>query len=203
ISYFEEFAMAMRKRQLLLPCSYSAGHMVSSVLSVSRTGMTMRFIVLAIIAASLYMAFSQLSPPAARPESAPAEEFSSGRARKHVEAIAQMPHPVGSAEHQRVRDYILGELSRIGLNPQIQKVRVGSEGDGESGGGSVENILARIHGTSNTKSVLLVAHYDSAPTSYGASDDGSGVATLLETARALKTISPLKSDIVLLFTDAE
>src|SRR5262249_11295490 len=90
-----------------------------------------------------------------------------------------------------------------GLNPQIQKVRVVSEWDGESVGASVENILARIHGTSNTKSVLLVAHYDSAPTSYGASDDGSGVATLLETARALKTISPLKSDIVLLFTDAE
>jgi Zn-dependent M28 family amino/carboxypeptidase len=42
------------------------------------------------------------------------------------------------------------------------------------------NILARIEGTSNnSKALLLLSHYDSAPHSYsnGASDAGSGVAT--------------------------
>lgn len=176
----------------------------SQAAPVSRTGIAKLFVVLAIGAASLYMGFSQISPPSAVSESAPASEFSAGRARKHIEAIAQKPHPVGSAEHQRVRDYILGELSAIGLDTQTQKAQVVVERGGEAIGASVENTLATVPGTSNiSKSILLVAHYDSVPTSFGASDDGSGVATLLETARALKAASPLKNDIVLLFTDAE
>ncbi len=166
-------------------------------------GATMRLIITAITLASIYSAFSLISPPAALPENAPAEEFSSGRAKKHVEAIARKPHPVGSVEHQRVRDYIYGELLRIGLDPQIQRGEATHDRNGEYYAASVENILARIRGTNNTKSVLLVAHYDSTPISYGASDNGSGVATLIETARALKAASSLKRDIALLFTDAE
>src|SRR5699024_4173781 len=46
-------------------------------------------------------------------------------------------------------------------------------------------------------------HYDSVQVSYGANDDGSGVATLLETARALQHGPQPRNDIVLLFTDAE
>src|SRR5665213_2632129 len=36
------------------------------------------------------------------------------------------------------------------------------------------------------KAIILLAHYDSVPAGPGASDDESGVATVLETARALK-----------------
>jgi Zn-dependent M28 family amino/carboxypeptidase len=50
---------------------------------------------------------------------------------------------------------------------------------------------------------LLVAHYDSVPTGSGASDDGAGVAAMLETARALKAGPLPKNDVILLFTDGE
>ena len=51
--------------------------------------------------------------------------------------------------------------------------------------------------------MLLVAHYDAVPGAPGASDDGSGVVTLLETARALGAGPRLDNDVLFLFTDAE
>jgi hypothetical protein len=53
------------------------------------------------------------------------------------------------------------------------------------------------------KAVLLMAHYDSVPNAPGASDDGLGTATLLETLRALKAGPLPKRDIIALFTDGE
>jgi Zn-dependent M28 family amino/carboxypeptidase len=50
----------------------------------------------------------------------------------------------------------------------------------------------------------LNAHYDSVATGLGASDDTSGVATLLETARALRASGRrLANDVIFLFTDGE
>jgi Zn-dependent M28 family amino/carboxypeptidase len=42
--------------------------------------------------------------------------------------------------------------------------------------------ICRIKGSANSKALLLLSHYDSAPHSFsrGASDAGSGVATILE-----------------------
>jgi hypothetical protein len=45
---------------------------------------------------------------------------------------------------------------------------------------------------------MLVAHYDSVPRGPGASDDGHGVAVLLETLRALKSAAPLRNDVIFL-----
>ena len=53
---------------------------------------------------------------------------------------------------------------------------------------------------------MLLSHYDSAPHSFskGASDDASGIATILESIRAfLHNKTPHKNDIIILFTDAE
>jgi len=69
-----------------------------------------------------------------------------------------------------------------------------------------KNLLARIKGTDSSKALLLLSHYDSAPHSYslGASDAGSGVATILESVRAfLHNKKAHKNDIIILFTDAE
>ena len=58
----------------------------------------------------------------------------------------------------------------------------------------------------NSKALLLLAHYDSAPHSFshGASDDASGVATIIESVRAfLHNKSANKNDIIILFSDAE
>lgn len=143
-------------------------------------------------------------PPAPIPATAAATEFSAERAIKHVEAIARAPRPVGSANHAAARDYILEQLRAFGLEPEIQETTaVNSAAAPPFVAGSIVNILARKKGTANERAVLLVAHYDSVPTGPGANDDGVGVATLLETARALGGSEPLKNDVMFLFTDSE
>jgi hypothetical protein len=69
--------------------------------------------------------------------------------------------------------------------------------------GTVQNIIGRLKGTNHTKAVMLATHYDSWPGSFGGSDDGAGVAAILETLRALKVRTPLKNDVIFLFTDGE
>jgi hypothetical protein len=121
-----------------------------------------------------------------------------------LRVIARSPHPVGSAEHAAVRDYILSEVAAQGLEPSVQKAAaVNRLWGGIMRAGTVENLLARLKGTGGGKSLMLVAHYDSWLSAFGASDDGAGVATLLETMRALKAGPPLKNDVIFLFTDGE
>lgn len=130
-------------------------------------------------------------------------DFSTKRALNQVEAISKQPHFVGSANHEVVANYLVKELTKLGLETSIQ------EGYTLSDWGNLvqsKNILARIKGTSNAKALLLLSHYDSAPHSYspGASDAGSGVATILESIRAfLYNKTPHKNDIIILFSDAE
>ena len=59
-------------------------------------------------------------PPAALPASAPDTVFSAERAMRHVEQIAARPHPMGTEDHDRVRDYILAQLTSLGVKPQLQ-----------------------------------------------------------------------------------
>lgn len=156
-------------------------------------------------------AFAVLSvfPPRARGTDAPAEDFSAGRAFGHVEAVGQRVHPAGSAAAEEVRDYITGELTRLGLDPRTYR-GVGATGElGDTFAlASVDDVVVRIPGTGaagyrTPGTLFLVAHYDSVQVSYGANDDGAGVATLLETLRALGTGPRLRNDVVAVFTDAE
>jgi hypothetical protein len=157
--------------------------------------------------AILFLAFlglSQLTPPAAVSAIAPLVEFSSSRAMGYLEAIAQKPHPIGSLEHTKVRDYIFNELTALKLTPQIQTTTVINPKWGTPFvAGTIHNLIAKLPGTHNTKAVLVVAHYDSVPNGSGASDDGVAVAAMLETLRALKVGSPLKNDAIFLFSDGE
>ena len=65
----------------------------------------------------------------------------------------------------------------------------------------VSNVLARFAGREPGKSVLMMAHYDSVPAGPGASDDLSGVATLLEVARVLKAGPPLRHGVLFLLDE--
>ena len=146
----------------------------------------------------------QQHPPAGVPAESPATDFSSSRALKYIEAIAKQTHPIGSAQHDEVRDYIVNELRTAGLNPEIQRTTSINANRGEAAvAGTVQNILARVAGTSSTKAILLMGHYDSVPNSHGAADDGAAVGAMLETLRALKSNPPLKNDTIFLFTDGE
>jgi hypothetical protein len=141
-------------------------------------------------------------PPPALSAAVAADVFSAGRAVQHLSVIAEKPHPVGSAGHKQVQDYLMKQLSDAGVEPQIQTavaVRTGVPVPVAA----VENVLGRLKGTSTGKAVVLVAHYDSTLNSFGATDNGSSIASLLETLRALKAGPPLKNDVIFLFTDGE
>jgi hypothetical protein len=132
----------------------------------------------------------------------PPDAFSADRALIHLNAFATAPHPMGSAEHDRVRDYLVSRLTAHGLTPGIQRA-TGVTPRYEVAG-TVENIVARLKGTSDsTDAVALVAHYDSVPAGPGAGDDGAGVAALLETLRALRAGPLLRNDILFVITDGE
>jgi Peptidase family M28 len=143
-----------------------------------------------------------IAPPAVVPETAPPGEFSAGRAMTHLRVIAAHPHPVGSPENQKVREYLVAQLESLGLHPEVQEAT--AVGGGHLIAARVYNIVARKAGAHAGLAVALAAHYDSVPAGPGAGDDGAGVAALLETARALNADSaPLRNAVIFLFTDGE
>ena len=155
------------------------------------------------ILGSLSFIFGTMMPPLSSNDDAPLSEFSTKRTLEQVRKISEKPHFVGSDNHDLVANYLQKELQKIGLETSIQ------EGFAFSDWGTLtkcKNVLARIKGTNSNKALLLLSHYDSAPhtKSHGASDAGSGVATILESTRAfLYAKTPHKNDIIILFTDAE
>jgi MFS family permease len=154
--------------------------------------------------ATAFLTIYVQQPPTAAPATAPASDFSSARALKHVQAIAQRPRPIGSAASGATREYVSGELRALGLDPQIQTAATLDPDKGPPyQAATVRNVVARLKGTGGNRAVLLVAHYDSVPMGPGASDDGVGVAALLETARALKSGPPPSNDVIFLFTEGE
>jgi Peptidase family M28 len=152
------------------------------------------------------VSLSNLVPPAAVPASAPVTGFSAERAMEHLKVISREPHPTGSIANTRVRDYIVELLNSLGLKPEVQKSLSTTPwdiGGAPYSAGTVENVIARLSGTNTTGALLLMAHYDSVATGPGASDNGSGVATLLETLRALRGGPSLRNDVIFAFTDGE
>jgi hypothetical protein len=155
------------------------------------------------IAAILSFLYFTMMPKWTSNDNVSFSEFSTKRAYTIVEAISKKPHFVGSKNHEKVANHLIKELQKLGLETSLQ------EGYTLSDWGNLvksKNIIARIKGTANSKALLLLSHYDSAPHSYshGASDAGSGVATILEGVRAfLHNKTPHKNDIIILFSDAE
>jgi len=164
------------------------------------------FLTVLIFSVVVGTSFYCLTPPPVVPNTAPPAEFSASRAFEHLKVIASEPHPTGSPANARVRDYLIHQLQGLELEPQVQRTGIPSLLDiypGPYAAGIVENVMARLRGNGSTGAVLLMAHYDSVSTAPGATDDGSGVVTLLETLRALKNGLPLRNDIIFLFTDGE
>jgi hypothetical protein len=147
--------------------------------------------------------FFTLMPQWTSEKDEPLTDFSTKRALEQVKNIAQRPHFVGSENHEIVANYLVRELQKMGLDTSVQ------EGFAFSDWGTLtkcKNVLARIKGANSGKALLLLSHYDSAPHSYslGASDAGSGVATILESIRAfMANKKQHKNDVIILFTDAE
>jgi Peptidase family M28 len=153
---------------------------------------------------ALVFALSLLSnrPPSAKPASVPATQFSSERARSIQDDLTGdgIPHPIGSHQNDLVRQRIIDQFKRLGYDPQVQTA---FDCDEFGMCGMVKNVLARLAGTERRPAVLVAAHYDSVPAGPGASDDGSGAASVLEVARALKAMPPPPHSVILMIDDGE
>ncbi|HEV7414089.1 MAG TPA: M20/M25/M40 family metallo-hydrolase, partial [Casimicrobiaceae bacterium] len=114
----------------------------------------------------------------------------------------QRPHTAGSPENVIVRDRILAELKSAGYAPDVQAAFQCDTAPRNPGCTAVENIVAVHKGTGEGKAVLVTAHYDSVPAGPGASDDGAGVAVVLELARAFSARTT-RNDLIFLLTDGE
>jgi hypothetical protein len=170
----------------------------------ARTRVVAGIVVLLALTGLTAFSIISVSPPTVVGVSAADDEFSAERAFTHVEKVGAEVHVAGSAAAADVRDYIMATLTEIGVQPEVQEtVGYGGALSGPFGMARVQNVVAVVPGTASTGRVFLVAHYDSVQVSYGGNDDGAGVATLLETARAVMAGPPPVNDLVFVFTDAE
>lgn len=153
-------------------------------------------------------ALSSIQPPAPAltPTTPMADRFSLSAAQTQLRQITQDRHPVGSLAHDTVRDYLLAEIKAMGLEAQVHRNFASFEKGTASG--QVQNIVVRLPGRDaaqeqTKKALLLVAHYDAVPNSFGAGDDGVSVISILQTLRVLKSQAPLANDVICLLSDAE
>ncbi|NNG10875.1 MAG: M28 family peptidase, partial [Arenibacter sp.] len=139
-------------------------------------------VLLFLVILAVFWSFWSLMPRKTADASLTAYGFSLDNALNHVQQLSQKPHAVGFPTHKEVREYIISQLEGFGLETSIQEGY--TTGDWANYSKAI-NIIARIKGSGNGKSLLLLSHYDSNPhSSMGASDAGSGVATILEGVRA-------------------
>ncbi len=164
--------------------------------------MIKKAIALLLLIVAVYWSYSAMMPSKISDLNTDKSAFSTERALVHLKEISKAPHYVGSDAHENVRHYIINELEQLGLDVEIQESFSMREWGNLS---KPKNIIAKIKGSDNTKALLLLSHYDSAPqASLGASDAGSGVVTILEGVRAfINSGKQPKNDIIILITDAE
>lgn len=150
--------------------------------------------------------------PAAEKEGAAVPAFSADSAMAYVRAQLGFGERVpGSEAHRLTADWLVAKLRGFGAQVTEQKA------DLKAFDGTVlhaRNIFGRFH-PERERRILLLAHYDTRPWADedpdpanrnkpvpGANDGASGVAVLLETARALQTADP-GTGVDILFVDAE
>lgn len=146
----------------------------------------------------------RLEPPSVVSKDAPATEFSGERAMGYLRGLIGPggTRMVGSVPNARARTYLLETLTELGYTPEVQERFLVSRRFSCSG--RLSNVIAELPGSDpEAKAVLLMAHYDCVGSGEGAGDDGSGVAALLEMARALKAGPQPKRSVIFLFSDAE
>ncbi|AYN66389.1 peptidase M28 [Euzebyella marina] len=163
---------------------------------------TPSYIIIILMAAAIYWGFYTSTPSYDPDTESTLNEFSVDRALAHVQQLSKEPHALGFPAHQSAKMYVFDQLNKMGLSPVTQTGYALGKGNNLS---KPTNIIAKIEGTEQGKSLLVLSHYDSNPhSSLGASDAASGVATILEGVRAFlsKKIRPT-NDIIILFTDSE
>ena len=163
----------------------------------------------------LVAGLSVLILPSPAPTTADPTTFSAERAMAAINRLADEPHSVLRREaHDRARDDVIGMFTDLGYTPNVhsdpmfdlsdpadKRIFDGLSAEQQAvlKAAPAETIVVDVPGKSE-HTMALMAHYDSATveadenghqhitdgTSLGASDDGYGVAAIVETLRALK-----------------
>ena len=128
--------------------------------------------------------------------------FSEQNARVHVSMLAGTigSRPVGSEANARARAYLIDQLKLYGYDVRVQETDASRPELGRTA--RIANIIATLNGQ-RPEAIGIVAHYDSAPESPGAGDDGLGVAVSLETARVIAERPNRQWTTFVLMTDGE
>jgi len=161
---------------------------------------------------ALLVGIRAATPPAVVPASAPVAVFSAERAMADIHAVAVRPHPTASTDNARVRAYLLNRLRALGLQVEERRYLIDPRGlarlRGWEGGVSTStemtNLIGILPGRNHAlPAIAMMAHYDTVWGSPGSGDDSIGLATVLETLRAIKAQGQPERDILVLFTDGE
>ncbi len=154
-----------------------------------------------VLAAILAILLIRVTGPSPVPASAPSTDFSAERAVAVLRDLLGdgSPHPVGTAAHDAVLQRLMAGFSAIGYQPRMVP---GFACTADISCAPVTNVVADLPGDARAETLLVTAHYDSVPAGPGASDDGVGVAALLETARAVRS-QHFRNSIRFLVTDGE
>lgn len=127
--------------------------------------------------------------------------FNEQRAETDLKTLVGFgPRPAGSEAIAKARNYIVQELQKAGLNPQLDEF----EANTPDGMKTMVNIRAARPG-SKPGSIVLAGHYDTKIFDFnfvGASDGGSSAAWLLEMARSTSQLK-LEHTLEFVFFDGE
>ena len=147
--------------------------------------------------------FESTLGPEIKPANSPDGQFSAARAENLLIRLYpdNRPHVSGSLANAAMRDRIVTLFEEFGYTPEVQ-TRFHCRPDiGRCS--PVENIIARRQGAGGDAAILLTAHYDSGWAGPGVSDDGAGVAAILEIARMASQQDDFEYSLIFLITDAE
>jgi hypothetical protein len=142
------------------------------------------FLVIALLTLCLLLFFMTSMPGASiqppLPVQTPSQAALEVRLRNHVGILATLVgprHAETPANLDRAGDYVRTQLLNLGYDPQ--EIYFGE--------GRFRNIEGMLPGTGTSNEIIVIgAHYDTSPTGTpGADDNASGVAVMLEIARAL------------------
>lgn len=107
---------------------------------------------------TLFISFSQFLSPSSEEMGETDKDFSSDRVLDYLKEIAKEPHPMGSLANEKVRDYIVKHFQNLDIPVEIQSKPVKDIRDGKYAAkintGTVENIIAKIPGTSDESNFI-------------------------------------------------
>ncbi|WP_395333445.1 M28 family peptidase [Novosphingobium sp. BL-8H] len=161
---------------------------------------------------AVVLAIVGTTPPSPAPSTAPEEAFAVGRVMTDVAEIGRAPHPSGSPQLSALRGYLMDRLGAFGMAVHTQEALFPADArdvlNHRSGAQMAQiplvNIVAVLPGKDrDLPAVALMAHYDSVWGSSAAADDGAGVASILETMRALSQDRDRRRDVIVILTDGE